>query len=149
MINYAIIENLVTTLKGITKGTVVKDFETNNYTYKHTPAEVDDNFKIWTNVREFPAFFVSERNETFEGQHQRRYRGSGEVVITVYVKDEDGMPRKLSECVLDAVMAIHQDIKRGGTANASFLARIEKETRAVKPYGIAEIYLTVLEHFGV
>jgi len=149
VINYDIITNLVTTLKGISKDDVIQDGEGNDYTYLHTPGRVDDDFEIWTEVREFPAFFVSERNQNTEGYHGRRYRGPGEIVVTIYVKDKRDMPKKLAESVLDAVMAIHQDNSRGGLAQATFMTRIEKETRAVKPYGIAEIYLTVLEHFGV
>ena len=145
----AIIDDMVDAVKTIEKGDVVQDAEGNDYTYQETPRIVSKDFELWTNVKSFPAVFVNSETADFDGYKQRRYRSEDLFVITCYVKNNSDIEDRLDEVVCDVIMAISQDIKRGGIASGTILSRAEFETRLIRPYGMAELFVRVLYHFGV
>jgi len=145
----ALIDNLVETFKSIEKGGVVTKGDGQEYTYKETPRLVSDNFKLWTDVKAFPAIFVNTDSGDYEGYPTRQYRGAEQFVITCYVKDSHSVEEELDNVMCDVIIAFSQDTKRGKLAAGTILNRVETETRLISPYGMAEIFITVLHHFGV
>lgn len=145
---YSIIANLVDTIKSIKRGDTVQRFDGTDYTYKHTPREVSDDFEIWTNCASFPTIFVNSMNQGFKGEPSHRVRCSWGLVITIYVKSNEGVEQTLSEVLEDVLIAINQDITRGSFANHTNPTGIETETRAVKPYALAELFVDVVYHTG-
>jgi hypothetical protein len=149
-----ILDNLVSEIEKIKKGDVVQKFVADNsgsadYTYKTTPRLVDKDFELWTAVHAFPAVFVSSGDATLEGKPSRPYREAWEVILTLYVKNNSDIELELSDLIEDVMIAINQDITRGGCAIATFVTRIDTETRLQKGYGLAEIGVTILYHYGV
>lgn len=149
-----ILDNLVSEIEKIKTGDVVQKFLADtggsaDYTYKTTPRLVDKDFELWTGVHTFPAVFVSSGDATLEGKPSRQYRESWEVILTLYVRNNSSVEEELSDLIEDVMIAINQDITRGGCAQATFVNRIDTETRLQKGYGLAEIGITILYHYGV
>lgn len=146
---YNIILNMVSELQKIKQGTIVKDFEGNDYTYLTTPGFVGDDFEIFKQVRNFPAIFVNSDTQGFEGQPSRRYRSPWDILLTIYVKSDHHIEERMSDVIDDIIVALSQDITRGGHANATYIVRADTQTRLFKPYGVGELTFTIVYHFGV
>lgn len=146
---YNIILNIVSELQKIKQGTTVKDFEGNDYAYLTTPGFVGDDFEIFKQVRNFPAIFVNGDTQSFEGQPSRRYRSSWDILLTVYVKSDHHIEQRMSDVIDDIIVALSQDITRGGYVNATYIVSADVQTRLFKPYGLAELTFTVVYYFGV
>jgi len=140
---------MVSELQKIKRGTTVKDFEKKDYTYLTTPGYVGDDFEIFKQVRNFPAIFVNSDTQGFEGRPSRRYRSAWDILLTIYVKSDHHIEEAMSDVIDDVLIALSQDVGRGGHANATFLVRADVQTRFFKPYGLAELTFTVVYHFGV
>jgi hypothetical protein len=145
----ALLDNLVETFKAIHKGDKVQKADGTDYEYKETPRLVSTNFKLWADAGHYPSIFVNTDNGEFEGYPTKQYRDSDQFVITCYVKDNHQVEEELDDVMSDVIIAMHQDVKRGRLASGTLLNRVETETRLIKPYGMAEIFITVLHHFGV
>jgi len=146
---FAILENMVDSLKLIKKDDEVQKFGgEGTHQYSHTPGEVSLDFDEWAHVRYFPAIFVNSQAQSFEGNPGRYYKSTWDILVTIYVKNNEDLEEILSDVIDDVVVALHQDVKRGGNAVATYLSRAEIESR-FRPYGMAELTFTVTYHFGV
>jgi hypothetical protein len=148
-----ILDNMVDTLKTIRKNEVVQKFVIENgsrdYTYTATPKLVSKDFELWTGCQTFPAIFVNSGDAITEGQPTKQHRVAWDVSVMIYVKNDSGVEEKLSGLIEDVLIALYQDIERGGYATATFVTRIDTETRLQKGYGLAEIIFTIIYHFGL
>lgn len=148
-----ILDNMVDAIKSIRKGVTVQKLVeqdgTRDHTYATTPRLVSKDFELWTSCSAFPAVFVNSGDAVVEGMPARQHRMAWDVAVMIYVHNNSDIELMLSDVVEDVLIALYQDITRGGHAVATFVTRIDTETRLQKGYGLAEITFTVLYHFGL
>lgn len=145
---FDIIENLVKTLGSIKQGVQVNDFLGAPYVYNFTPGIVSSDFQLWTTVKAFPAYFVNSGDTGYEWFPSRRVKSTANISITIYVYHTHDVEKMLHRAVQDVIVAMMQDVTRGGVATATFPQICAKETRRYVPYGLAEIKSVVLYHTG-
>lgn len=148
MVEYEIIDNMVDTLGSIRAGAQVLDFLAKPYTFNFTPGIVSSDFQLWTTCHAFPAYFVNSNNDGYEWMPSRRYKGTANITVTIYVKHTRDVEQMLHKAINDVRMALMQDVTRGGAATATFPQNANKETRKYVPYGLCEMNVVVLYHSG-
>lgn len=148
MYEYEIIDNMVKALGSIRAGVVVKDFLGKDYTYNFTPGIVSSDFELWTTVNAFPAYFVNSKHFGYEWMPARRFKGTSEFVISIYVRHMHDVEKMLSMAIKDVTMALMQDVTRGGLGTATFPQGHDTETRKYVPFGLCEMNVVVLYHSG-
>jgi hypothetical protein len=147
---FDIILNIVDTLAAIKKGDTITSRITGlEYTYKRTPQSVSDDFEMWDGVQAFPSYFVNSSSARVEGLPSRRYRMLWDIQVVAYTKNNENLEAEVSDMVDDIVMAMHNDITRGGLVTQTILTNIDIETRMIKPYGFTELTFQVTKHFDV
>lgn len=142
--------DVLSTLKGILRGTEITLFDGTKHRYDHTFGKVANDLEPSLDaVRQFmPCAFVTFKDSNEQHEHSRCYRSEPQLIVTVYfttqgqtASDEYG-----NEIWLDVLRALSQDITRGGYAIKTVLEKTLLDTEAFAPYGILEMFFTVT-HF--
>lgn len=129
-----ILDNIVTTLKGIT---VAQGYQSD---MGHVHREVE----IVSDVKRFPACFPIASDETpQQSDTDALMNAEWQIGLLLYVKERTNLSKECEKVVGDVRKAILTDETRGGLAIWTTIDKIRNISTWLKPIGIYEFDMTI------